>query len=78
MAVCREIMEYLVKEYQNLPFCSRWLIKKFGTKALIGLRQLEEVNNLHQFPQLIEAGNGLVAQAENTILVEDKIIITTL
>lgn len=75
----REILEYIADEYQQLPFCTRWLIKKFGTKALIALKQLEQNGNLHQYSQLVESGKGIVAQSENTILIEDdgKKIITT-
>jgi methionyl aminopeptidase len=66
----REILEYILEEYKELPFCSRWLVKKFGTKALVGLNQLEQNGNLHQYPQLIEVGKGTVAQTEDTILIE--------
>ena len=53
-----------------MPFCSRWLVKKFGTKALPALNQLEQNGNLHQYPQLVEVNKGIVAQTENTILIE--------
>jgi len=66
----REILEYIADEYQQLPFCSRWLVKKFGTKALVALSQLEQNENLHQYPQLTEVGKGIVAQTEDTILIE--------
>jgi methionyl aminopeptidase len=75
--IAREILKYITKNYQTLPFCSRWLVKEFGTKALFGLRQLEENKNIHQFPQLIEAEKGKVAQTEQTILIGDEIIVTT-
>jgi len=76
--LAREILKFVEKEYETLPFCSRWIVKKFGTKALFYLRQLEENKNLHQFPQLIESSHNKVAQAEHTILVEDdRVIITT-
>jgi len=75
----REILEYIAEEYQQLPFCSRWLVKKFGTKALPALNQLEQNGNLHQYAQLVEVGKGIVAQTENTILIEEngKKIVTT-
>lgn len=68
----REILEYITEEYNQLPFCSRWLVKKFGTKVLIALNQLEHNGNLHQYAQLVEAGKGTVAQAEDTILIEEE------
>jgi len=76
--LAREVLEYILDEYPSLPFCSRWLVKKFGTKALIALKQLEDQGNLHQFPQLIENSKRKVAQAENTVLLEEnKTIITS-
>lgn len=68
--IAREILEFIKEEYQTLPFCSRWIVKKFGTKALIGLKQLEENGNLHQFSQLVEIPNSKVSQAEETILIK--------
>jgi len=75
----REILKYITEEYQQLPFCSRWLVKKFGTKALPALNQLEQNENLHQYAQLVEVNKGIVAQTENTILIEEsgKKIVTT-
>lgn len=75
--IAREVLKFIKEEYNTLPFCSRWIIKKFGTKALFGLKQLEENKNLHHFPQLVETSNSKVAQAEDTVLVEDKTTITT-
>ena len=78
MPLARKILEFISKEYQTLPFCSRWIIKKFGTSALFSLKQLEENRNLHQFSQLIESSNSKVAQAEHTIFIEDeKVVVTT-
>ena len=74
----REILEFIIEEYKTLPFCSRWIVKKFGTKALIGLKQLEENGNLQSYAELIETSGGKVAQTEHTVLVEgDKVIVTT-
>ncbi len=74
----REVLEFITEKYQTLPFCSRWIIKKLGTKALFGLRELENNGTLHHFAQLVETQGSKVAQAEHTILVEEnKIIVTT-
>jgi methionyl aminopeptidase len=73
----REVIEFIEKEYQTLPFCSRWLVKKFGTKALFALKQLEDNDNIHQYPLLIESSHGKVSQAEHTILITKEKIITT-
>ncbi len=77
----RGVLNYLIEEYQTLPFCARWVVKKLGTRALLSLRQLEANGNLHQYPQLIEASHSKVSQTENTILFDDKnpkdLIVTT-
>jgi len=76
--IAREILKFIKEEYNTLPFCSRWIVKKFGARALFGLKRLEENGNLHHFPQLIESSHNKVSQAEHTILVEeDEVIITT-
>jgi len=73
----RIILNFIGEEYRTLPFCSRWIVKKFGVKSLFALRQLEENGNLHQYPQLVEVSKGKVAQSENTILVDDEVIVTS-
>ena len=76
--IAREVLELIKNEYKSLPFCSRWLVKKLGTKALIGLKQLEENGNLHHYAVLVEVSHKKVAQTEHTILVEkDEITVTT-
>lgn len=75
--LAREVLEFIIKEYKTLPFCSRWIVKKFTPKALFALKQLEDNENLHHFPQLVENSNAIVAQAENTILLDDEKIITS-
>src|SRR3989338_2978781 len=74
----REVLEFITEEYKTLPFCSRWIHKKFGTRGLLALRQIESAGLLHHYAQLIESGKGKVAQAEHTvILTEKEKIITT-
>ena len=77
--IAREVISFIKKEYKELPFCSRWIVKKLGLKALFGLRELESNGNLHHFSQLVETQNAVVSQSEHTILVEkDKVSVTTL
>lgn len=74
----REVLAHIKEEYQTLPFCSRWLVKKFGSRALIALKRLEEAKILHHYPQLVEVDKKPVAQAEHTIILTSKEkIITT-
>lgn len=64
----REVIAWIADEYQTLPFASRWVHKKFGSRGLLALRQLEQAGILYQYPQLIEVSGGKVAQAEHTVL----------
>lgn len=74
----REILNFIIEEYDELPFCARWIVKEFGVKALFGLRELENNGNLHSYSQLIESGKGIVAQAEHTIFIKDgEKVVTT-
>jgi|SRR3989344_1406152 len=74
----REVLTYIKEEFSTLPFCSRWLVKKFGSRALIALKRLEEAHILHHYPQLIEIDRKPVAQAEHTIVItRDEKIVTT-
>ncbi len=75
----RDVLDYILEEYSTLPFCSRWIYKKFGARGLLALRQIEQAGILHQYAQLVETSGGKVAQAEHTvILTENGSIITTL
>ncbi|MCW8965757.1 MAG: type II methionyl aminopeptidase, partial [Candidatus Pacearchaeota archaeon] len=29
--IARQMLDFILEEYQTLPFCSRWLVKEFGT-----------------------------------------------
>ena len=74
----REILGFIEKEYSTLPFSGRWLIKKFGLRAQLSLKTLEQNEVLHHFSQLVENSRMPVSQSEHTIMVEkDKISVLT-
>jgi methionyl aminopeptidase len=78
-ASAREVLGFIYEEYETLPFCSRWIHKKFGTRGLLALRRIEEAGILHHYPQLIEISGKIVSQAEHTVSIEkDKKTVTTL
>jgi len=74
----RKIIQLVMEKFQTLPFAKRWL-KTVGSTAMLQLALKELVNNqvLREYPPLRERSNGLTAQAEETIIVLDKPIITT-
>ncbi|MCX8194466.1 MAG: type II methionyl aminopeptidase [Candidatus Pacearchaeota archaeon] len=71
-AESRKILEFIEKEYHSLPFSSRWLVKHFGSRALLSLRLLEQANSLHHFNQLVEKTKAPVSQAEHTVLITNN------
>jgi len=76
--LARQTLSFIESEYNTLPFCSRWLIKKLGLNSTLALRELEANGNLHHFKQLVEVSGSKVSQAEQTILIEkDKVTVTT-
>jgi methionyl aminopeptidase len=76
-SLAREILNHIEKEYKTLPFCSRWIVKKFGTRAIRSLKLMEQSDIIHQYPQLVEKSGKPVAQAEHTIIITDKAEVTT-
>jgi methionyl aminopeptidase len=76
-SLARKILDYIEEEYKNFPFAQRWIVKKFGARALFSLANMEQSGILYQYPQLIEKSHKEVSQAEHTILVSEKIEITT-
>ncbi|MBX4196256.1 type II methionyl aminopeptidase [Candidatus Pacearchaeota archaeon] len=75
----REVLAFIEEEYATLPFCSRWIHHKFGSRGLIALKRIEEAGLLHHYSQLVEKSGKKVAQAEHTVLLTKKEkIVTTL
>jgi methionyl aminopeptidase len=75
--LARQIMDFVEDEYETLPFCERWITNKFGPRSSMSLRLMEQAGILHQYPQLIEQEHKPVAQAEDTVLILDKIEVTS-
>ena len=73
----RNIMKE-IETYNNLPFTSRWLTRKFSENQVnYALNQMKQLGILKEHPPLVEKQQGLVAQSEHTILVLEEPIITT-
>ncbi len=70
--LARKVLKFISNEYGTLPFCSRWIVKEFGVRATLALKELERNGNLHHFDQLVEISNGKVAQAEHTIFLAEN------
>ncbi|MCB9359494.1 type II methionyl aminopeptidase [Candidatus Woesearchaeota archaeon] len=67
-----------IESYKGLPFTTRWLTRKLGDmKTKIALRELNNLGILKGHPPLVDMSHGMVSQAEHTVLVDDKIRIST-
>lgn len=59
-----------IKEFEGLPFSSRWL--KMSPREKVALKKLVNADVVKHYPILKEVEGGEVAQAEHTILVGAK------
>ena len=78
--ITRQVLKE-IETYNDLPFTTRWLTKKFGAKAKFALREMEQLGILHSYPPLADKDKGIVSQAEHSILVDDNgevIVLTSL
>jgi len=75
----RKILDLARERYDKLPFAKRWLQKEFSSlKVELSLKELTAVNALYGYEPLREVSGKPVAQAEHTVIVKEKPIITTL
>ena len=76
--ITRQVLKE-IEAYEGLPFATRWLTRKFGAKAKIALREMEQLGMLHIHPPLADRDRGMVSQAEHTVLIDPdgNVIITT-
>jgi methionyl aminopeptidase len=74
----RKILELISDQYKTLPFARRWL-KDVGNpvRLHLALKELVDREVLRGYPPLREKSFRPVAQTEETIIVQDKPIITT-
>ena len=78
MQEARQLLVMAKAQYMQLPFAKRWLYARFShAKIALSLRQLEEVKALEAHPVLREPTGQPIAQAEHTIIVADKPMVTT-
>ncbi|MBD3263220.1 type II methionyl aminopeptidase [Candidatus Woesearchaeota archaeon] len=74
----REILAHIIKNYKTLPFAKRWLVKKFGLlKTNLFLKEALAKEILKDYNVLREKTGKKVSQAEHTVIVAEKPIITT-
>ena len=73
----RQILNRIDK-FNGLPFAKRWLSEQFSlAKVNLALSQFKKLGILKEYPPLVEKSNGLVSQAEHSLLVDDKVKVLT-
>ena len=70
MFEARKILDMAQKDFENLPFGTRWIKGVSPLKMDMALRQLLKAESLEAYPPLKEESNGMVAVTEKTIIVE--------
>jgi methionyl aminopeptidase len=66
----RKILFLSKEKFKGLPFAKRWLKDIPLTKRELAIKQLVDTGALVEHPILKEISNGLVAQAEETVIVK--------
>jgi methionyl aminopeptidase len=79
MRESRVILALARDEYNKMPFARRWLYNKISPlRITLALNELVSAGALVEYAPLKEQSKGLVAQAEETVIItKDKPIITT-
>lgn len=68
----RNLLKHIYENFNTLPFARRWL-----NASSFELNKLVNAGALHNYEILRERSKGIVSQAEDTIIVLDKPIVTT-
>jgi len=67
-----------IEKLNGLPFTTRWLTKKFSiAQVKFSLNQFKQFGVLKEYPPLVEKQDGLVSQAEHSLLVDDEVVVLT-
>ncbi len=67
----KQLLGFIKKNYQTLPFAERWLAKEFRLGVAFGLHELVQQGKLQAHHVLAEKKGTYVAQIEETILVTE-------
>ncbi len=60
-----------LRDLNGLPFTTRWMTRKYGGGAKLGMRELLRTGIVKSYPPLVEVGKGMVAQFEHSFIVGD-------
>jgi len=67
-----------IEKLNGLPFTTRWLSRKFSSgQVKYAFNQFKQLEILKEYPPLVEKTDGLVSQAEHSLLVDDEVVVLT-
>lgn len=68
--ITKNVFNEINKLSGGMPFVRRHLDEKFGTSRVnYAINDLSKLGILHQYPPLLDTDNGIVSQAEHSVLV---------
>ncbi|PIN78192.1 type II methionyl aminopeptidase [Candidatus Woesearchaeota archaeon CG10_big_fil_rev_8_21_14_0_10_34_12] len=67
-ATARKILKFVEEEYKTLPFCERWIKKKFPNSRF-AISLLKKSGILHEYSTLVEKSHKPVSQSEATVII---------
>lgn len=74
----RKILDLAENRYKALPFAKRWLYSEISPiKVALAMRQLDGTMALENYSVLREVSGMPIAQAEHTIIIQEKPVVTT-
>lgn len=75
----KDILKYIYTNFKMLPFCERWILKSelnINPELIrVVINRLIEEETLIKYPVLREVKNGIVTQAETTIIITKNEVI---
>ena len=77
MTAARQVMSQSKEQFSGLPFALRWIKNPRGILLNRAIRELVSVGAIYEYNVLKEILGGTVTQAEHTVIVKDKPVITT-
>jgi methionyl aminopeptidase len=66
----REILKFILANYETRPFCERWLVREGFKKIKFSLSQLTRQGIIYQYPLLVEKTKSPVSQMEHSFLID--------
>lgn len=71
MPDARNVQDLVRRHFPHTPFAERWINRLYEGRTTLALNVLLKNVAIKSYPQLIEAGHGMVSQHEHTVLITE-------